>query len=61
MKENIRTIFVFSCEFPIFESNSGNTFEYSKFRLQIEYSSHPYAVHGAQQCVKMESARSPCT
>ena len=38
--ENIRAIFVYSCEF----SNSGKTFEYSIFRIRIERSSHPYCM-----------------
>ena len=32
---------LYSYEFSNFESNSGKTFEYSKFRIRIEYSSHP--------------------
>ena len=40
-EQNIRAIFVYSCEFRI-ETNSKKTFEYSKFRKQFEYSSYTY-------------------
>ena len=36
MKENIRVIFVYIA------ANNGKTFEYSKFQIWSEYSSHPY-------------------
>ena len=42
MKENIRAILVYiAVNYFNFGSNSGKTFEYSNFLIQIEYSSHP--------------------
>ena len=32
---------LYTYEFSNFESNSDKTFEYSKFEIRIEYSSHP--------------------
>ena len=40
MKENIRMIFIYIAA-NFFEFNSEKTFEYSKFQILIEYSSHP--------------------
>ena len=42
MKENIRAIFAYIDGNFRIKSNSDNTFEYSKFRIRIEHSSHPY-------------------
>ena len=39
----IRVIFIYiAVNFQI--SSSGKTFEYSKFLIQIKYSSHPYTI-----------------
>ena len=42
MKENIRAILIYIAANFRIESNSGKKFEYSKFRIRIEYSSHSY-------------------